>query len=244
MSVILGNGYLTMKTTPQIFSKLSYEFTCLKEQNTMELHQQLDRKEMRELALQAAIKLIAQRGLHGLSFRKIASTMGCKMDDLYPIFENLDDLILQVNTRTLDELYTLISETEQDSSEPEACLLGFGYTYLQFAIEQPLRWNAIFEHRLTRGAKVPNWYQNKILRLFSLVEKPLRESMPTLEPNVCAQATRALWGSVHGICVLALTKKFDVVGTESAQELMRLLMISFLTGLKTQYLIKQYVDLF
>jgi hypothetical protein len=43
-------------------------------------------------------------------------------------------------------------------------------------------------------------------------------------------AARALWGGVHGICVLALTGKLDVVGVQSVVGLAESLIKNYLAG--------------
>ncbi|OAD21608.1 transcriptional regulator, TetR family protein [Candidatus Thiomargarita nelsonii] len=190
------------------------------------------RQEIREMALQVAEKIVAKEGLQGLNARKIASAIGYSVGSLYIVFENLDDLILQVNARSLDQLYTVISKTEQQCRQPDACLLALGQAYLEFAMEQPQRWRTVFEYQRTKDAEIPSWYRKKIFRLFKLVEKPLLEFMPTLEPHLCAQTARALWGGVHGICILALTGRLEIVGADSVQNLMELLITNYLAGLK------------
>ncbi len=191
------------------------------------------RQEIRDMTLKVADKIVAKEGLQGLSARKIASAIGYSVGSLYIVFQNLDDIILQVNARSLDKLYTVISKTEQQCRQPDACLLALGQAYLDFAMKQPLRWRTVFEYQ--HNAEIPNWYRKKIFRLFKLVEKPLLEFMPTLEPHLCAQTTRALWGGVHGICILALTGRLEIVGADSVQNLMELLITNFLAGLKTHH---------
>ena len=45
-----------------------------------------------------------------------------------------------------------------------------------------------------------------------------------------AQAARALWGGVHGICILAVTGKLGGVGVESVPDLAESLLINYLDG--------------
>ena len=62
----------------------------------------------------------------------------------------------------------------------------------------------IFEHRLAEGRDLPAWYQQKIARMFAIVEEalaPLAGGRPRREVS---QAARVIWGGVHGVCILAL----------------------------------------
>ena len=47
-------------------------------------------------------------------------------------------------------------------------------------------------------------------------------------------AARALWSGVHGVCILAVSDKLDVVGVESVQNLTDLLSGNFLKGFAEQ----------
>ena len=47
---------------------------------------------------------------------------------------------------------------------------------------------------------------------------------------IFVQAARALWCGVHGICILAMTRKLDVVGVDSVQVLADMLISHYLQG--------------
>ena len=193
------------------------------------------RKATHDLALQVAEELVKEYGLRGLSLRKVALALGYSVGSLYLIFENLDDLMLQVNASTLDDLYTILADIALKTKQPEARLYALSHAYLQFTNEQLHRWRMVSEHSLPVGVQPPNWYQEKFLRLISLMEKALQESIPKLEPSVSAQAARALWLGMHDICFFSLTEKLDVVGIDAAENLINEFIKTYLIGLKTQY---------
>jgi hypothetical protein len=88
----------------------------------------------------------------------------------------------------------------------------------------------VFEHRFSGDQVVPAWYQEKIARMFAMVEEglePLAKGHPQQE---ITQAARALWGGVHGICILALTENLGIVGVESVQDLTQSLISNYLKG--------------
>ena len=109
-------------------------------------------------------------------------------------------------------------------------LLQLGHTYIRFADEDPHRWEMIFEHRFPEGQETPEWFQEKVARMFALVETGLEPLAELHSPQEIAQAARALWGGVHGICILAITHKLDVVGVDSVQDLTQSLMDNYLRG--------------
>lgn len=188
------------------------------------------REEIREMALAAAEQMVAEQSYAGMSARKVAAAIGYTVGTLYLVFENLDDLILHINARTLDRLHARMTESQANSGDARDYLLQLGEVYIRFADDDPNRWAMVFEHRFSGDQLVPAWYQEKIARMFALVEEglePLAKNRPRQE---LTQAARALWGGVHGICILALTDNLGVAGVDSVQELTHTLISNYLKG--------------
>jgi AcrR family transcriptional regulator len=188
------------------------------------------RDEIREMALAAAEKIILEQGAKGLSARKVAAAIGYTVGTLYLVFDNLDDLILQVNAHTLDRLHDRMTEDQARHKDPMERLLQLGHTYISFADEEPHRWELIFEHRLPEGQQPPRWFREKVARMFSLVETSLEPLATNRSPQEIKQAAAALWSGVHGICILAISGQLDVAGVESVQDLTHSLMSNYLRG--------------
>jgi AcrR family transcriptional regulator len=188
------------------------------------------REEIQEMALAAAEEIVATQGYQALSARKLAGAIGYTVGTLYLVFENLDDLILQVNGRTLDRLYELIVEEQQDCTDAQAGLLQLGHSYIRFADSEPHAWQMIFEHRMADEREAPDWLRQKVARMFALVEERLAQLATHRSQTEIAQAARALWGGVHGICILAINNTLGSAGVESVQAITHVLMSNFLKG--------------
>jgi len=188
------------------------------------------REELREMAIKAAEHIVVEQGYAGLSARKVAAAIGYTVGTLYLVFENLDDLILHVNARTLDRLHARMIESQAHCVDASDCLLQLGQVYIRFADEDPHRWAMVFEHRFAEGQAVPAWYQEKIVRMFALVEEGLEPLANQYTHAEITQASRALWGGVHGICILALAGNLGIAGVDSVQELTNTLITNYLKG--------------
>jgi AcrR family transcriptional regulator len=188
------------------------------------------RDELREMALSAAEQIVAEQGFESLSARKVATAIGYTVGTLYLVFENIDDLILHVNARTLDRLHALMSGIDPGTADPVDYLLQLGQVYIRFADEDPHRWSMVFEHRLAEGREVPAWYHAKVMRMFEIVEAGLGPLAGRRPPEDITLAARAIWGGVHGICILALSDTLGVAGVDSVQKLTRSLMRNYLRG--------------
>jgi len=188
------------------------------------------REELREMTITAAEHIVVEQGYAGLSARKVAAAIGYTVGTLYLVFENLDDLILHINARTLDRLHARMTESQAHCSDASDCLLQLGQVYIQFADDDPHRWSMVFEHRYPEGQVLPAWYQEKVVRMFALVEEGLEPLAGHHTRDEMTQASRALWGGVHGICILALTDNLGIAGVNSVQDLTKILITNYLKG--------------
>ncbi|MGR9101483.1 MAG: TetR/AcrR family transcriptional regulator, partial [Gammaproteobacteria bacterium] len=171
--------------------------------------------EIRMMVLDAAEAIAAEEGLSGLKVRKIAMEIGYTVGSIYMVFENMDDLIMHLKARILEKLEDALKRSVRDESDPGKAVVRLARAYLAFAGREFNSWSLIFEHRPPEDSPPPEWYREKVDRLFSLVEKPFAELKPESGVKERKQAARAVWGGIHGVCILSLTGMFDVVGIDS-----------------------------
>lgn len=190
------------------------------------------REEIRRMALDAAEKIVAAEGYRGLSARKVAAAIDYTVGTLYLVFENLDDLVLQVNGRTLDMLHDWLLARRGQAGSPREALLALAGAYIAYAEAETPRWNMLFEYVAEKGNSLPAWYLEKLGRVFGLAEaalKPLDGGLSELETQ---QAARVLWASVHGICTLKIRQRMDLAGGQSAEAMAHMLIDNFLKGFR------------
>lgn len=188
-------------------------------------------EELRELIIDASTSLISEGGLASLSAREVARRIGYSPGTLYNVFENLDDLVLNIEGRIIDDLARELEDVSREGS-PKDQALGLGRAYLKFTGEKPKLWNLLFEHHLPPGTDVPQWYQNKLDGLMQRVEAVVGELLPERNPEDVRRSAHVLWASVHGISSLATADKLSVVTKEGAGNLVDLLISTYLDGLK------------
>ena len=117
--------------------------------------------ELYEMALAAARGIMEVNGLRALTARNVADVMGYQPGTLYKPFENLDDLIVHLNGRLLDELRDdlLTVDIGEEARENLFILLG---RYLAFIENNENLWSQLFEHTMTEGQPAPDWYHRKV----------------------------------------------------------------------------------
>lgn len=188
------------------------------------------REELIELAIVSGQKVIANEGFGGFSARKVAKEMGYTVGTLYNVFGGYDGIVLHINSATLDDLANYLSDHLEVTDLCADAIKNLAALYIRFAAENYNRWSALFEFNLPQHTPLPEWYSDKIKRLFSLVEAPL---LPLLggDKKEAERAAKILWASIHGICQLGLTSKLDTVGAESVEVLANTLVDTFIRGL-------------
>lgn len=189
------------------------------------------RSEFKDLVMKAAETLVAESGEQQLSARAIARRIGYSQGSIYLAFENLDDVILHVNARTLDRMHEYIAEGIAGEADALIQLKQAARAYIAFAREHPGLWRLCFEHALPAEQQGPEWLDRRIQALVELVLEPLaRVDGQDSEPVTAAQT---LWAGIHGICILTLTGKLQLVGNQSTEDLTDALVSNYLRGAAT-----------
>jgi AcrR family transcriptional regulator len=188
-------------------------------------------EELKEMILEAARHLVEQEGYSSLSMRKIGTAIGYSPGTIYNIFSNLDDLVLQLNARTLDELYLALANINKDGSvEDNFDMLLCGY--IAFVEANRNLWRTLFDHRPIMDCDLPDWYGVRVEKLLALLDDTLRPYFKDRDPIRLRKSSATLWAGLHGIVSLTDSNKLNVISEANSLELCRLLVGQFLNGLK------------
>jgi AcrR family transcriptional regulator len=187
-------------------------------------------EQLRQLILDAAAAIIEAHGLAGLSAREIARRIGYSPGTIYNMFENLDDVVLNVEGRVLDSLDERLTAELAKGGDQKTKVLQLAQTYLAFTHERPKLWNLLFEHYMPGGADTPPWYQEKLERLMGRVETAVAPLYPPDAVLERQRAARVLWAGVHGITSLSTANKLSNVTSDAAALLVTDLVSNYLAG--------------
>jgi len=190
-------------------------------------------EELRELIIDATTAIVEQEGLEGLSAREIAKRIGYSPGTLYNVFENLDDLLLIIEARLLDELAIRLEGTDTSGS-PSDRLRRLVGTYFAFTQERPKLWNLLNEHRMPAGRSVPEWYQAKLDKLLAPLDEAMTPLLLDRDPGTRRQHARTLWASVHGMTSISTADKLSHVTAHIGRSLVDDLVQTYLAGLESR----------
>lgn len=191
---------------------------------------QHSREELRAIALQAAEELVVAHGLAGLSARKVVARIGYTVGSLYMVFRSLDDLIVQMNEKTLIRLHTALTAAIADQPPPASALRALAQAYIHFALSDTHRWLAIYQYRMPSDQPLPHSLTETVKQTFQLVQSQLTLLCPHRSSADIALATRALWSGIHGICILGLDQTLETAGGRSIEDVTGSLLDHYLAG--------------
>ncbi len=183
------------------------------------------RAALRETLIESAEKRIASGGLDAVKARDLAKDAGCAVGAIYNVFEDMHELILEVNARTFKRLGAAVAgELGKASDDPVERLVVMGQAYHHFATKEYLSWRTLFDVARTTEMPTPDWYLAEIETLFAYIATPLGSLFPESSAEERVLLTRGLFSSVHGIVFLGLDKVNSGVPVEQIDQTISLVL--------------------
>lgn len=186
---------------------------------------------IRQSVLDAAEKIILDEGYQQLSSRKIAAALGCSVGSLYNAFENLNDIYLRVNQRTLKRLHEAFNVyLSNRKSDPIETLLDLSNIYMKlWEDEFPLA-NSLFNYSQPMTSVLPKWAQDDINAVFITILNilaPIKDKLSDSPDTVVA----VLWAGLHGIATICHTGKSEMISSDTHLCLTHSFVKNYLQGL-------------
>jgi AcrR family transcriptional regulator len=183
------------------------------------------RKSKKAMILDVAERQVSAGGLKSLTIRTIADELGGASSSMYYHFKDLDELVLQVNSRTISILDGCLAEAATAAEGMGVAVLfeKLALAYLHFAIARPMQFSALFEHRMTGDARIPDWHMNEHYALFRHVEKPLASISLPMAADQLQVLARTIFSAVHGIVHLAMQGRLISLPVPVIEEQLRVI---------------------
>lgn len=167
------------------------------------------RAELRELLVNKGHELMAEVGYSQFSGREAARRAGYSVGTIYNVFGSLDGLLAAINTRTFilwaEELKRRLDRSGDDRI---ACLVE---GYFVFALDNPLTWSAIYEHRVPEGQGLSEVDFEGRAVLTQIVEQEVVNALPEDTSLDVARYARSLIATVHGHCSYVVSGSFALL---------------------------------
>lgn len=168
------------------------------------------REMLEQMIIESAWKIVGDAGGAAVTARRIAADIGYTPGTIYNVFRSMDEILLRVNSRTLDILYTILQDVSSGNTTfdaPLSSLKLMARRYLAFARDYRPYWLLLFHQDMILEGAQDAVYTEKINRLFAPLEQILTAFFSADDREARQDSARALWASVHGICYLQETGK-------------------------------------
>jgi AcrR family transcriptional regulator len=201
-------------------------FTILKKAKLMARRSDHTQEELKNLIIDASIKLITEIGPSAFGTRAIAKEIGYSFGTIYHVYGNLENLRFHVKGKIIDNWYEELSAGMEKQADKARFIVD---AYISVSEQQQFLWAFVFALPSSTREEAPDWYIKKVENLFSLMIVAF-ESI-THDKKEAEIAAKALWPSIHGICVLSMSHKLEMVSNEAPRELAFHILEIYMAGL-------------
>lgn len=171
---------------------------------------QREKTEMRNLILDAAMKLFLEVGYEHVTLRKIAEAIEYSPGTVYLYFKDKNEIFYALQTMAFHLFYQNQSAVMSAIANPKERLLKLGEAYLEFALNNPEHYDLMFIMNAPMAcvSEDEDWVEGP--KTFEFLVQVVSECMeagelPKGDPLVAAMA---FWGEVHGLAALSIRSRF------------------------------------
>lgn len=172
------------------------------------------REELRELLLATGHAHMAEGGFAKFSGREVAKRAGYSVGTIYNVFGSLDQLVAAINSRTFavwaEHLRTRLDHGGEDR------IRSLVEGYFSFAVENPMLWTAIYDHRLPAGMSLSEQDEAERGALTQIVVAEVEQALPDAGALDIPRLARSLIAVTHGHCSFFLSGSFALMGEADA----------------------------
>ena len=147
-------------------------------------------------------------------------------------FDDIDELVLHVNSITLAALGEALEPTSEEALTPGGKLEALASRYFKFAQQNKNIWQALFDHKMADGAPLPEWHIKEHSVLFQNITTPLSALLPQATEEEISLQTRIIFSAVHGIITICLQERIIEAPIEQLERQLQKFVRTYVQGLK------------
>jgi AcrR family transcriptional regulator len=176
-----------------------------------------EKEQMRQNILAKAMKLFVEDGYTNVSIRKIAEQIEYSPATIYLYFRDKDEILYHLHEEAFRSFLTTL-EPVMAIERPDKRLAKLAEAYLQFALENPERYELMFIMKAPMKRQ-ETWECG--LNSFNLLRQTVQEC---IEQNLIRgsdpeAASLALWAQVHGLASLVVCGRLEVMNPNDISHL-------------------------
>lgn len=167
--------------------------------------------DLRDALLDEGLRLIQEKGVHGLTLRELGSRLNVSRSAPYRHFADKDALLSAICQAGFERFANALAEA-RDGAEPgfAARLRAMGLAYVRFAAENRAHFEAMFGSGFV-GENPEQWKAAESARSFHILVDVVREGQQSgdVRPGDPVLLASFIWSAVHGISVLRIFVGFE-----------------------------------
>jgi AcrR family transcriptional regulator len=189
---------------------------------------------LRRALIDAALQLIAEQGVSGLTLREVAQQVGVSRMAPYRHFQDKSALLAAVAQEGFRTLRThLIAAGNPADPNPLEHLQAMGVAYVGYAVGHSAHYRVMFGQFFGEQQTYPDLYQEATdcfgVLVQMLVECQQRGCIRSGEPKEQAQV---VWSLVHGLSMLLIDGQLPAMGCAPVEDLAIAACRAIVEGLK------------
>jgi AcrR family transcriptional regulator len=167
---------------------------------------------LKEALITAGLDILSEKGIEGLSLRKVASKVGVSHTAPYNHFSDKQGLLAAISTAGHEHLHQLLLDTfEKSKIQSSNIISDIAWAYLQFGLANPAKFKLMFSGALEEERAHPEFVviSQESIALFEEIIAFCQSKGQLSEGKVEIIAIK-LWSLVHGFTYLMLENQFPI----------------------------------
>lgn len=160
--------------------------------------------DLRHALIEAAVRLVAEKGVRGLTLRETARRVGVSRAAPYRHFDDKRSLLLAVAEEGFRAMHArILKELARASAEPAPRLSAIGVAYVGFAAARPEHFRIMFGQELARSEASPSAEQTALAVFQTLVAEIMQgQRAGAFRGGDPLGLAIASWSIAHGLAVI------------------------------------------
>ncbi len=164
--------------------------------------------DLKNALIHAAIEIVAEEGVYGLSLRKAARKAGVSHNAPYAHFTDKQALIAAIAVDGHSKIHTIINGVaEKYPNDPLQQLVHLAWAYVQFGLKSPAHYKIIFSGLIENEKNYPVFMElstRSMLALQKIVADCQAAGILKASDYEVEMVAVSMWGLIHGLVSLVI----------------------------------------
>lgn len=180
-----------------------------------------DKREMRQLILDAALQLFLEEGFDQVSMRRIADRIEFSPATMYLYFKDKDDILFELHHQAFERFYQA-EMAAMSFTDPLDRLRALGRIYVEFGLDHPEEYQLMFI-MTAPGMRIKETHDWKDgMKTYDVLRSIVADCLKAgrIRHGDPEEISLALWSLVHGMVSLRIRHRLSLIPEEGIRPFM------------------------